>query len=147
MATEYVLNRDVLRRTKRDDRGRVTYRKRFVRGDVVTDLEQVDIDRLTRNDAIVPKGDYVEPEQASGGPSVGPAALSGQTAAEDQGDPDEAVGEGNEYTEPEADETDEDEYDGMTAAELSEEAESRGLAKSGSKADLQARLREDDANQ
>lgn len=141
----YVLNRDVLRVVKRDERGRVTSRKRFLRGDVVEGLDQVDIDRLTRNDAIVDEGDYDEPEEGPTGPSVGPAALSGQMTAEDQGDPDEPVGEGNEFTAD--DESPEgDEYDSMTAAELQEEAGNRNLSKSGSKADLQARLREDDAS-
>ena len=38
-----------------------------------------------------------------------------------------------------------DEYSDMSLDDLSSEAESRGLAKSGTKAELQARLRESDA--
>lgn len=77
-------------------------------------------------------------EQAAEHPDADPASLD---AVQTEADPGEAD------TSPEPDTADGDRYEGMTLAELRDAAEKRGLARSGSKAVLQDRLREDDAQE
>lgn len=142
----YVFTRPV-RLVERDERGRVTKRVRFGKGESPKGFSDERVEAFKRTGTLKEEAE-VASEEPTPEPSVGPAARSGQTVAEDQGDPDEPVGEGNDATdEGGGDETVEDEYSDMTVAELQDEAESRDLSKSGNKADLQARLREDDASE
>lgn len=69
--------------------------------------------------------------------------MAQQASATDKPEPDEA---GTPASPPEPDEDeDEDDYNNWTVKELAAEAEDRGLAKSGTKDELIARLRANDA--
>jgi hypothetical protein len=168
----YVLTRPV-RYAERDDRGRTTKRLRFKRGDEPTGLPEDRVEAFKESGTLVDQETYDKLAARRGGfsrPVVTAAAQSGLTAdpglrdggehqvgaaghlagtqAEESGDvsdveaPAGATGEGQE--EDGGVEDVDDTYSDMTKDDLAAEAESRGLAKSGSKADLQARLREDD---
>lgn len=160
-----------VRYVERDERGRVTKRTRFGKGDSPEGVPDSRVEQFLRSGTLVDEAKYNERQGQGGGSSdvvVTAAALSGLTAdpglrdggehqhgaagglqgtqAEESGDvsdveaPAGATGEGQSDDSGNAD----DDYSSMTVAELQDEADSRDLSKSGTKAELQARLREDD---
>lgn len=143
-----VLNTGAMRVVQRNERGVVTYRKRYRRGDVV-DTSKMDSDRveaLKAKGTLVEKSEFDEDQgdtseaavQATRGgfadtPTGGPAENAGQVESPDGED-------------DASDEQTEDAYATMDYAQLQAEAKSRGLNAGGSAEDLRGRLREDDAD-
>lgn len=79
-----------------------------------------------------------------GGPSNAAAAVVAAVVAAVADDSSAEVGEDQAAEEPEGAPVDPDPYADWSLAELQEEAAARGLAKSGTKADLVRRLTDDD---
>lgn len=146
------LNRESMRVVQRNDRGAVTYRKRYKFGDEV-DVEHLDEgreDALLESGALVESEDDLRPRRSGNVPVPGSqvtGAATGEAADhsehfdvpddDDETDASTAVspGETPEVT---------DEYTSMDYAELQGEAKGRGLNAGGSANDLRERLRADD---
>lgn len=122
-----VLNAAAMRVVEKNDRGIVTYRKRYKRGNVV-DVSHIDpahVEALVRAGRLVDPDDVDEPEEAPETPD----------APEGSGDGTEGQEEGDEETEPEEDF---DSYDYPTLQRLAKERTGDG---SGGKQDLLDRLK------
>lgn len=146
MADELVLNREAMRVVERNERGNVTYRKRYKKGDVVdtSHMDDARVEALVEDGALVSKSEYdggagaaADYQEGSGDPTgeaaVGAAGVG--TGGTDPVDPDAEPDEGP------------DVYDGMGYPELQQEAKSRDLNAGGSADEIRARLRENDAEQ
>ena len=115
---KYILNREATRVVQRNEKGTVTYRKRYKKGDVV-DVSYIDptqVENLVASGALVVEDDAEEAEEPTG-PST----------------PAEGSGDGKEPQE--------DEYDGLSYADLQAEAKSRDINAGGSAEELRERLR------
>lgn len=147
----HILNREALRVVERNDRGIVTYRKRYTKGDEVdtSHMDEAHVKNLVDSGALVEsEGDLSEAESATGteptsppyGASTqGPGDATLSEATSGDGGPDE----GNDSSDE--DEHEVDRYDGMDYSELQAEAKSRGLSAGGSATDLRGRLRDADS--
>lgn len=161
---KYLLNTEAMRVVQRNERGIVTYRKRYKKGD------EVDVSRLEegRLEVFLDKGTLVEsqddlteyPTATSLAPASGP--YGGATGDLTEGPGPESEGpasEGDEVTEgfnpdadadtgtksnPDDDVEDVDQYSDMDYSSLQQAAKQRNLNAGGSAEDLRARLREDD---
>lgn len=136
----YLLNREAMRVVERNDRGNVTYRKRYKRGDEVdvSHIDDAQVENLVESGALVQsEDDLSEPESAGAtSPVSGPhGAATGE--AEDHSDLDEDSSSDDE-------DHDVDQYDSMDYSELQAEAKRRDLSAGGSAQDLRARLRDSD---
>lgn len=160
----YLLNTEAMRVVNRNERGTVTYRKRYKRGDEVdtSKMESEYVEALVAKGTLVQsESDVAEPADAGDTPPTSPpfgAATAPSVPGEDGPDADEMEGteqdtgeeekpEGFEEATGEGDdeaEHDVDEYDAMDYADLQQVAKSRDLNAGGSAADLRARLRDDD---
>lgn len=149
-----VLNREALRVVQRNDRGLVTYRKRYSKGDVVDTSRMVEshVENLVSSGALVESSDDLSdsPDAGDTPPSSGP--FGGATVDLPESPmPTPQVGDFS--TEAENDESGDDEsediddYSDMDYASLQAEAKSRDLNAGGSAEDLRARLRADDADE
>lgn len=153
MATKYRLTSEALRVVQSDDKGKVTYRKRYKKGQIV-DISKMDQDRV---DLFIEKGYLVdaeadvdapvedEPETGTDEPED---ETDGQEPPEDSEPQDEGTddaGDTDETDAPEPDESAEDVYDRMPYPELQQEAKSRTGNGAGNAEELRTRLREADA--
>lgn len=147
----HVLNREALRVVERNDRGIVTYRKRYRKGDEVdtSHMDEAHVEALVESGALVASGDDLS-EQGSatateptsppfGASTQGPGDATLTEATSGDGGPTEGSNASDE------DEHEVDRYDAMDYAELQAEAKSRGLNAGGSGTDLRDRLREADS--
>lgn len=166
MSGSLVLNREAMRVVQRNDKGIVTYRKRYKQGDVVdtSKIESQQVDNLRASGALVPQADY-DAERARRNPDAEAPALqtvaapshSGEPVSDEQHeesygtDPEDAVfdgseaGGGEDEGEGDGDDTPAPDYDGMDYQALRQTAKDRDLDASGSADDLRTRLREADA--
>ena len=119
---KYILNREATRVVQRNEKGTVTYRKRYKKGDVV------DVS-------------YIDPTQVEN------LVASGAFTVEDDGEDDTEETEGPESPDEDpkgsGDGTDgqDDGYDAMSYADLQAEAKSRDINAGGSADELRERLR------
>ena len=136
----YYLNTEALRVVKRDERGRVIYRKRFKKGQEVDTSEMEDF----RVQQLVEKGTLVESEDdVDGAADAGDTSPVSPPFGAEAGDAGEATAAGQQAS---TDGEDVDEYSSMDYATLQKTAKDRNLNAGGSADDLRARLREDDAS-
>lgn len=138
----HILNREALRVVNKDERGRVTYRRRYKKGDEV-DVSKMDEFRVQ---TFVDEGVLVSSEEDLDEPEEddGTTVLS-----EPQGDTTEPSGDnkedgGDDTINEDGDEHVVDKYDDMDYSALQQAAKSRDLNGGGSAQDLRARLRADD---
>ena len=150
----YILTTEAMRVVQRNDRGNVTYRKRYKKGD------EVDVDRLEegRLEALLEAGSLVDSSDAEQddddaespqGQPVATGTDAGSTATQGAGpvsSVDEAGGDSEDDIEA-SDDAGGDLYDGMSYTELQQEAKSRGLNAGGNAEDLRGRLRDDDGSE
>jgi len=143
-----------MRVVERNDKGNVTYRKKYKFGDEVdTDhLDETHVENLVNSGALVESEDDLTGWNGLGAAGSGTAVTGAATAeaadhsdlaeGEDRGpeDPEDNTLEGSD----DGDQHDVDEYDAMDYAELQTEAKQRSLNAGGSAQDLRARLRADD---
>lgn len=144
----YYLNSDRMRVVQKNDRGLVTYRKRYGRGDEVdtSKIEDAQVENLLRTGALVESEDDVAERGAPRPPYRGSevtGAATGEAGENPEHDTDRTImaeGDGEDDGELV------DEYSGMDYAELQQAAKGRGLNAGGSADDLRARLRVDDGS-
>lgn len=149
MATKYRLTSEALRVVQSDDKGKVTYRRRYKKGQIV-DVTKMDQDRL---DLFIDKGYLVDvdadpepdPEEVKEDPTE--ETTEPETAPEptEESTPQEEPKDNPEET-PETGPSAEDVYDRMPYAELQQEAKARTGNGAGNAAELQARLRQADVD-
>ena len=153
----HILNRERLRVVERNERGAVTYRKRYKKGDEV-DTSHIDDARvqnfLDTGVLVESEDDLSEPESATatsptGGPFGAATTHSDATGVPEDDQVEEGTDDSGEFDDeaddPNADladdEHDVDEYDSMDYAELQQAAKAKGVSASGSAVDLRNRLR------
>ena len=150
----YILTTEAMRVVQRNERGNVTYRRRYKKGD------EVDVDRLEegRLEALVEAGSLVDSSDAEQdsddaespqGQPVATGTDAGSTATQGAG-PVSQVNEAGGDVEDDLSANENaggDLYDGMNYAELQQEAKSRDLNAGGSAEDLRGRLRDDDGSE
>jgi hypothetical protein len=161
MAEELVLAKgEAMRIVEKNERGNVTYRRRYKKGDVIdTDhIDEARVQALVNDGVLVPKDEYdagdsdaADYHEGSGDPTgdaaVGAAGVGTQAATGDAGsgevpvdEIDEAGGDGEDYSDLD--------YNALKA-EIDRRNEGREdedkLSKSGSADDLRDRLVADDA--
>lgn len=134
----YLLNREALRVVRRDDRGRVVYRKRYKKGDEVdtSQMEDHRVEHFVEKGVLVQSEDDLSGTESAGAtsPATGPFGAATREATEGP------EAEGQTGGEPH----DVDQYDSMDYSELQQAAKQRNLNAGGSAEDLRNRLREDD---
>lgn len=152
---EYILNAEATRVVNRNEKGSVTYRRRYKRGDVVdvSKIDEAQVQRLIESGYLVPKGEAeddgegsgtTEGSEGSGDATSGlvdtpsTAASLGSTGTQDE-DPesDEERPDGSEDS-GEVEEEDFESYDYPTLQRLAKERTGDG---SGGKQDLIDRLK------
>ncbi len=138
--SKYILKAEATRVVQKNDRGIVTYRKRYKRGDEVdvTKIDETQVQRLVEaghlvlddGEATDDAAEALAAEQARATATSSGAGVAdlGSTATNEGGDQDE---EG-------------DRYDGMSYSDLQAEAKQRTGNGGGSAEDLRERLREAD---
>lgn len=150
----YILAAEALRVVERNDRGIVTYRKRYKKNDEVdtSHMDEAHVENLVRSGRLVESDtdtsdntnlDAVTPsaESVATGTDAGTNATQGAGPVSQT---DEAGGDADADIEDD-DNAGGDRYDGMSYPELRAEASARdGVNANGSAEDLRARLREDD---
>lgn len=152
----YYLNRERMRVVERNDRGNVSYRKKYVFGDEVdtSKIDDAQVESLVNSGALVEDRDNLKRRREGNVPFPGSQVAGAATAPsadhsehfdvedEDDGetDPSTAQTPGEDALQPE----EVDDYTSMDYAELQQEAKSRDLNAGGSANDLRARLRADD---
>lgn len=144
----HILNREALRVVNKNDKGIVTYRKRYRKGDVVDTsyMDEVHVENLIEAGVLVASEDDLDERESATGTS--PTAPPFGASTDGSGDtivvPDAERGE---VKIPADDETESvDEYSAMDYASLQKAAKDRGLNGGGSAEDLRTRLREYDAS-
>jgi hypothetical protein len=150
----YFLNTSAMRVVDRNERGNVTYRKRYRKGDEVdvSHIDEARVKYLVEKGTLVQSEDDLSAAQDAGDatPHSGPYgaetsdAPSTLDAPREDGEQESTEGEGEGEGEEEVEDV--DEYSEMDYATLQQEAKSRDLNAGGSAEDLRARLREDDAS-
>lgn len=155
--TSYYLNREALRLVKKDDRGRVTKRKRYRRGDKV-DASLLPEDRLELfldNGTLVESEDdldeavratAVPPSSPPFGAESTPHGEDDEDGPDHNDDPDAPTGEEDDTEPDDGGVVNVDAYEAMDYAELQQAAKSRDLNAGGSAQDLRDRLRAADAD-
>lgn len=135
----YRLTVAAIRVVQSDEKGKVTYRKRYKKGNIV-DTSKMDPERV---ELFIEKG-YLVDEDAEDAPE--PVEETPEQEPVEESEPqEEAEGEDDEPTEEDDDE--QDEYDEMSYPDLQQEAKKRDLNAGGSADDLRARLRESDSDE
>lgn len=155
----YVLRTEAMRVVNRNERGVVTYRKRYRRGDEVdtSKMDEAHVEALIKKGTLVSsEDDLPETESAGATTPVSPpfgAATAPSTPGTLGPDADEIEGstpdDGTEDADTADADVDEEEhdvdaYDSMDYAALQAEAKKRDLNAGGSAQDLRVRLRADD---
>lgn len=166
----YFLTTEAMRVVERNDKGNVTYRKRYRKGDEVdtSHMDEAHVENLVAKGTLVESEDDVPEGQDAGdiSPVSGPfgAAAAHQDGTTPAAPPVEPVQDDGsvaantltpsnpesqiEPPAPSGDDEDDveevDQYSDMDYADLQQTAKSRGLNAGGSAEDLRTRLREDD---
>lgn len=153
MATKYTLLADRYLHTNVNDSGRVTEKRRYVKGDTIEDLDPAKADRLLAAGAIVEVGADEEDfeDEAVVQTTATDATLSGAVAGVPAGETADTVGTGDSDEEQEqrtasTAPTSRD-YESMEYSDLQTEAKERTGNGGGSKADLVERLQAHDRAQ
>ena len=167
----YILNTEAMRVVEKNDKGTVTYRKRYKKGDEVdtSHMDEARVEHLVSKGTLVQSEDDLSEDVDAGSlaPTSGPfgaasAHQDGTTVAAPPAEPvqDGSV-EGNTFvpvndddesavtpTEPtgEDDVEEVDKYSEMDYADLQKAAKARDLNAGGSGDEIRARLRADDAS-
>lgn len=147
----HILVKDALRVVRKNERGVVTYRRRYKKGQTVdtSQMEPERVEVLVASGALVSDdGEAHDDAAEQDGPPVATGTDAGSTATQGPGPVSEVDEAGGDVQEDlDADENaGGDLYDGMDYAALKEEAKVRNLNAGGSAEDLRGRLREDDAD-
>lgn len=144
----HILNREALRVVNKNDKGSVTYRKRYRKGDVVDTsyMDEYHVANLVEAGILVGSEDDLD--GAVDATATGPTAAPFGASTEGSGDtvvvPDAERGEVKIHEDDETEAV--DEYSGMDYATLQKAAKDRGLNGGGSAEDLRGRLREYDSS-
>lgn len=141
----YVLNSEAMRVVERNERGNVTYRKRYRKGDEVdtSHMDEAHVASLVEDGLLVESEDDLSDSVDAGdlAPTSGPFGAA-------TGEPGDATAPEESGTEQsEDDDALVDEYSSMDYAQLQKAAKDRDLSAGGSADDLRARLRADDADE
>lgn len=139
--SKIILKAEATRVVQKNDRGIVTYRKRYKRGDVVdvSYIEDAQVERLLASGALA----YEDEEDTDDAESELAADAARARATSSTGS---VADLGTTATQAGGVELESDEYDDMGYSDLQGLAKSRDLNAGGSAEDLRARLREDDAD-
>jgi hypothetical protein len=145
------LNREAMRVVERNDRGAVTYRKRYRLGDEVdvSHIEESHVENLRESGVLVSSKDDVTGRGGGQSPYPGSqvtGAATGEAADHSEIADEDDYGPENEQDSEQTDGEVVDEYSEMDYSELQTAAKSAGLNAGGSADDLRARLREHDAS-
>lgn len=149
----YILNRAAMRVVQKNERGNVTYRKRYTRGDEVdvSKMEDEVVEKHLATGVLVDSEKDLDESVDAGDISPVSPPFGAETSAvtEDPADVVDVPEEEGTNTESEEnpDEVEDvDAYSDMDYASLQQEAKKRDLNGGGSAEDLRARLRADDAS-
>ena len=125
----YILATEAMRVVDRNERGNVTYRKRYKKGDEVDTsvMDEARVKALVESGALVKSDDDLGDAANPAAPAVAPAEVA-------------KTSEGGNITNEVEDIYTDEEHDDLVA-----EAERRGLSTEGSDEDIRSRLRADDA--
>lgn len=140
----YILASEAMRVVEKNDRGGVTYRKRYKRGQEVdvSHIDDAQVESLLASGALVESdSDEAEAVQEATDTPEG-SEVTGDTTG-DTGEPLSPAA--LPQNQPEEPDEQEDRYDAMSYPDLQREAKERDLNGGGSAEDLRERLRADDA--